>query len=518
MFGFNRLHQVKALFILAALALAGSAAVQADTKTDYTAYPKLDFQTFIQESIDKDPQFNQALQTYLKVKYAKISVQSMAAWTLGAGAGAIRTESTSGSSFEPQSIDTMTYELSVQKLFLETGTFAKLSHHNGLVDLVHDLNPAAAAIFGNAFNFQTETSNPVYTLSVVQPLLKNAFGLADRFPLVAAELQVRAAETDVYEAWEKRLSVLATTYLDWSIAYEAVLAYQDIVKEFNRLEGNIMRKVRAGVEERTELLRTRENRLRYQSQLVEAEGLYKNLLVQITYLRTGQAMPLSEVPRLRPQPKIDLEESRFGVQGPEDPQVAQNRLLRKLEILQQQTEEQIKVAENAHLPSLDLVGEMTLKGRTNDHSGGYGEDVTKKDYSIMLQAQYPLGAEQARGDLGQARAGREELERSLQDARRTLTLNLIKLDENIRNLRQVLALNTEQQQVAEEKLELDRKNYRIGRLDTFYLIDSGNNLTNALLQRLRTQILLQRMVITYLALSDQLLEHFPEVKRRLRAE
>lgn len=512
------LNQEKSILVALALLLTTGLSGQAETKTDYTAYPELSFQAFIQESIDKDPQFNLALQTYLKAKYAKLSTQSMAAWTLGAGGGVLRSESTSDSSFEPGSIDTMTYEVSVQKLFLETGTFAKLSHGNNLLTFDYALDPSLTGMFGTAFDFNTETSNPGYTLSVVQPLLKNAFGLADRFPVIAAELQLKAAKTDVYEAWENRLSYLSTTYLDWTIAYEAVLAYRDIVGEFKRLEGNIQRKVRAGVEERTELLRTRENRLRFQGQLAEAESTYRNLLVEIAFLRTGQAQPLSAVSQLRPQQKIDLPDKRFGIAGPDDPQVAKNRLLERLEILKQQAEEQIKVAENAHLPSLDLVGEMTLKGRTNDHSGGYAENITKNDYSVMLQAQYPLGVEQARGELGQARAGRDELDRSLQDTRRTLTLNLVKLDENLRNLREVLALNTEQLQVTEEKLKLDQKNYRIGRLDTFLLIDSGNNVTNALLQKLRTQILLQRTVVAYLALSDQLLERFPEVKSRLDGE
>ncbi len=509
-------------------AAAGRAWAQTQTQTDYSAYEQLPCSQFISETLTRDPGFNQALQTYLQAKYARVSARAMAAWTLGASAGVVHSESTSGISFEPETVDVRTYELSVQKLFLETGSRLTLSHANSLSRLAYaasepyvlDLGPGMAPLvldFGGLADTSPETSTPNIAVSLVQPLIRNAFGLADRFPLQAASLQTEAAELDAQEAWENRIAELYNAYFSWAAAYENVRAFQEIVMDLQRLLDQVERKVQAGVAERTDLLRTQENILQTRSQLIQAEGNFKNETVRIAYLRAGRDVAPGDIPRVRPILESGLQPDPADAEAPEAERVDRLRLLRKLDLLHRQLEDRIAVAENSRLPSLDLVGNLTWKGRADDAGGGYGE-INRKDYSVLLQAQYPLGAEQGRGETGQAQAGLAELERSREATRRDLTLSLVQMEESLRNLRDVLALNREQEASAAEKLQLDERNYRIGRLDTFYLIDSTNNLTQARLQRIQTQIQLQRMLVAYRSLADQLLARFPEVVQALQGE
>ena len=67
----------------------------------------------------------------------------------------------------------------------------------------------------------------------------------------------------------------------------------------------------------------------------------------------------------------------------------------------------------------------------------------------------------------------------------------------------------------EEKLKLDTRNYKIGRLDTRYLIDSRNTLTNVRLQKVQAEIELKQLAVDYLSTTDTMLKRFPDVVKRI---
>ena len=482
-------------------------------KIDFTPHQELSCEKFISEAIAQDPEFIKMLQSYLKARYAKISSQAIAAWTLQADGGWIHTESASGSFLEPEAITAYTYAAGLQKLFLETGTRLSLRHENSFSQFEYSSN-AATSPFATTFNHPDKTSAPVLSAVLIQPLLKNAFGLADRYPVESAELQRQAAAADVREAWENRLAALYDAYFSWLAAYENVRAYQAVVSDLLYLQAQIARKVKVQVSEETDWLRTHENVLRNQAQLTQAEGSFINASVNIAFLRTGKVIAPDAMPKLKPSLDEPPLQYNHDFSPAAHPRVSDLRLMRKLHLLKLQMEKKAAVAAKNQLPDLELVGSAALKGRAENHSGGF-DHLNKKDYSIMLQVSYPLGKEQARGELGQAQAGIQEMEQSLISTEQSLSLALFQVFENIQRYRQVLSLNEKQADSSRKKLKLDQNKYRIGRLDTFYLIDSQNDLTNARLQKVQTWIQLQRLRIQYLNLADRLLSQFPELDKRL---
>jgi len=68
----------------------------------------------------------------------------------------------------------------------------------------------------------------------------------------------------------------------------------------------------------------------------------------------------------------------------------------------------------------------------------------------MLQASYLLGLEKARGELRQAEAGIEEVNLSITDFIQSIILALFQIEQNIRGLREVEALQKEQLSNARE--------------------------------------------------------------------
>ena len=58
----------------------------------------------------------------------------------------------------------------------------------------------------------------------------------------------------------------------------------------------------------------------------------------------------------------------------------------------------------------------------------------------------------------------------------------------------------------------------MGRLDTRYLIDSRNTLTNVRLKKVQTEIELNQLYIDYLSTADKMLKQFPDVMKRIEVK
>ncbi|MCD4813920.1 TolC family protein [bacterium] len=459
----------------------------------------VDQKTFVEQALAKDPEFVTALQQYLQYKYSAVSSQEIADWTLGASATLNHYEAT-GSSVNSADSDSVSYELSLQKLFMPSGTRMSVAHSNTLAE--------SESVIGTA-----ESSSPKITFSVTQPLLKNAFGLSDRYPVVVAEIQKKSAYDDALEAWEGRIVELEKAYLDWCNAYENVKAYQAIIKELTKLERSVRRKFKAGVSDEKDMVQTEENLLRYQSLLIQTETSYMNETWNIAYLQAGQAVRDKNALNIRP----DLKTRQVDGLKPVDEKAIKNlRLVKKLELLKEQQLYQKKVADNSALPSLDLIGSYGVKGEEADFNGGYAAISDKQDYTVMLQASMPLGGYKATGDKGQADAALNEINASIVNTVRSMDLSINQMAANIAMMEETLAIQEKLVKKAERKLILDNRNYEIGRLDIYYLIDTQNGLTNARLDYIKNKIQLDQLKIEYLAITDKLVLRYSDLLKQLQ--
>lgn len=500
---FYMLLSVTCLFVTSTLQAA----------SDYSDYQEISCQSFIQQTIQNDPQFKHDLQTYLKAKYRKLSVSAIAAWTFTAQSGIVHNESITGSMLEPDKVDAVAYNISLQKLLPASGTGIRLSHENMLSELEFNQN-GNSNMFADLFQQPEETSTPSFTLQIIQPLLKNSFGLAGRYPLESAELQRQAAWLDVREAWENRLQALMTIYLDWVVAYENMSALKEIMEELKRLEKLVQRKVNTGMAERADWLKTKDNLLRYEKQLLQATMNFKNISIQINILRKAPGTILSAWPKIKPQ----FINSNAGFSTPvvndADLRISQLRVMGKLKLIERQLIQKNTIAQNARLPQLDIIGSLSLKGQAVNLGGGYA-DINEKDYSLFLKASYPLGRVKAKADMLIIASEQEEVRQALREAKQALSLGLLQTRENIRDLDLLLEVMRQQYKYAEEKMNIDGRNYKMGRLDTYYLIDSRNSLTTIRLQLIQSRIRLSKLKLSYMAIRDLLLPQYPDLCQRL---
>ena len=141
-----------------------------------------------------------------------------------------------------------------------------------------------------------------------------------------------------------------------------MIALQEIVADLKQMERQVKRKVGAKVSEKTDFLLTRDTVLNYQGQLIQAEGDFINSSLNITSLRLGRPVTSQDIKKIKPKTGEAILRPEQDIHYNNLPDVSQLRLVRQLKILGIQLNENIRVAKNARLPSVDLVGDYTQKG------------------------------------------------------------------------------------------------------------------------------------------------------------
>lgn len=458
---------------------------------------------FVNSTIQHDPTFVQDLQDYLSATYNTLTRQAVRDWVLAGDVNYERGTEPSGLLIGNQNTEAFSYGVGVEKLFLNSGTRINLTHEQNLS--TGRLNTATLET--------TRSSETKVALSITQPLIKNAFGLADRFPIQSARLQAQAAYLDVLEAWENRVLALEKIYLDWMMANQTKLAYQAIVADLETLVRQIKEKYRLRVADEKDLIQAESNLLNYQNRLLQASTNLTNqsLLIAVLSRPAIDWQQLNKITVLPDRPAVLNHTDQVAEIGSVD----ELRLLGKLKLLKQEQELAKNVAQQSITPAVDLTGRYALQGEDDQIGESYRKLGQNYEVSLGLQAALPLGASAARGELGQADAALEKIQATTDLSRRTLKVTLDQLRTQIISNKQVLMIQNQLVEKSQKNLELEKEDYAIGRRDISYLIDAQNNLTTAKLAVIRQTIELEQLRLDYLAMSDQLLTNYPALLQRI---
>ena len=182
----------KTFYLIATAVLLQSFALALDTLT---------LDKFITTAIQKNPRYQISAQEYLIALEQNKSVRSLEDWNLVANG--VFTESTASSAnpFSPTYQKVASYSLSAKRYFTPTGTEIKLEHSNTRMESKYA--PISIPGMGNISIFP---SSPYYlsdlSLSISQPLLRNAFGLASKNALKISDQSLKLAEIKLSEDWE----------------------------------------------------------------------------------------------------------------------------------------------------------------------------------------------------------------------------------------------------------------------------------------------------------------------------
>ncbi|MFH1684345.1 MAG: TolC family protein, partial [Candidatus Margulisiibacteriota bacterium] len=239
--------------IIAVLIIAGAA--RAGT---------LSLDSFIKTAIENNPSYKISAEEYLIAIEANKSAKSLEDWNLVASGVFQEANPAQMTSLSASYKKTASYSVGLNKYVARTGTAISLEHSNARV--AADYSSAATA-----FN----PASPYYvsslSLSISQPLFKNAFGLATRNALQLSDYSLELAQLKLSEDWEDFITSLKADYLTWQKCHLNLAVYQDKVKTVENQIDLVKKQLRYGLSENLDLVQIEQKLQAYKIMLEQAK-------------------------------------------------------------------------------------------------------------------------------------------------------------------------------------------------------------------------------------------------------
>jgi outer membrane protein TolC len=412
-----------------------------------------------------------------------------------------RTPSTSAlSGRETVNVDARSANVHLTKRF-RTGTVATIDFLNERLDT------------NNVFTSLRPQYVPELTFSVLQPLLRD-FGWNFSYLVVRGAEQLADAARFQFEA---RLADFVVEVIDayWSVvrARENLEVQRESKALADRTVEENEARVRVGLLPPVAVLEARADAKAREEQVLIAENdlaLARQRLAQLVFYRPADTF----VPRtLEPVEEASAEEvavevdEGLGAALAARPEVEASARQVQVQLLNE------RIAENALLPRLDLIGSYGVNGLSGTtrvvpsvtpRAGGncvaqadggflctspFGgpaseayDRLTSNDfrsYSFGLQFQVPLSNASARAQYAQTRIARTQAELNHRDLLSRVTLEVRQTASDVLTSRQRIDTSRVARELAEENLRNQEKRHEVGMATTKDLLDFQTRLTQA---------------------------------------
>jgi outer membrane protein TolC len=379
---------------------------------------------------------------------------------------------------------------SLQKKFWKTGGRLSASYSSAYADqdyrTLYSGNPS-------------ELFRQQLSLTYSYPLLRNKSGILDRLEYELAAYAVDFTEIRSKENQEDFLLNIGFGFLDWAFLEEQLKINEERLRLAEEQLASSRDKFDAHSIDKVDVFR-QEDALRIGKQnVVLSQSQVSAKLTELAVI--SQSPQLSESkPEYDLYSFISLEEVEWAIGQLDN----DSRLLKAFKVLADQLTLKMQGLSNQTKPQLDLnLGTVLIE---DDESWGKSFGVDNPSVLVGLQFTYPLGNHTSKADIRKS-----ELElQQLRAERRTVFLGLESSIRSIligiKEMENVLRLNVDQIESAENRTLEEIKVYEQGRGDMTFVIQSQDNEANARLTYLQNAVAYHKLVLQYWALRDQLLD------------
>lgn len=253
------------------------------------------------------------------------------------------------------------------------------------------------SFFTGAVDGDLNVFNPSVTIEVSQPLLRNFFGMLDRYPIKDAEYALSIAN---YQRRLNDISVMTSyqkMYYEW-ILYQKVVEYMVIIiKDAKQFEAQTRRRLVNGLVDNDTYQNAKRQTFLYEDSYNEYINVLDDIKENINYFIPLDSIEpdynawssfLEVATNVKSIQRLPFGESVYG-------QIAHNEKIRAEYIL--------SAMKNNNLPNLELVGQVGLSGtNTQNYFNSFGS-ATNVEYFAGLRFSYPIGNRETKAQLENAR-------------------------------------------------------------------------------------------------------------------
>jgi len=358
---------------------------------------------------------------------------------------------------------TRTYNanLGVSRRILQSGT--TLNAGVGYVQ-----NQYNAEINGYRVN---DTYRPSYYIGFSQSVLKNAFGVVDRFSRNDAEMKLAIEKLQQQENDKISLNAYRKLYFTWIEYAETLSLLKESIRNARVLYNQVQRKFRTGLSDNDDVQNAADTVLQYQIS-------YQNTLAAYNAVEK-QLRIFFDVAKYRPD--SGEFERYFGIStGSEYTQVPfeNTRNAEIYRLTKKNYAYSQSVAENRLLPELNIVGQYTRQSQDQRFSDAV-QSMNDSDYYIGFTVTYPIGNTESRSAVRESELAVMEVNHEFDITRNEYRKSLQSIIQYAAGLKNMISLTEQRIRVLESKYRTEQAKYRQARLDLNYLITTANNVTSS---------------------------------------
>lgn len=418
-------------------------------------------------------------------------------WVVTADPRYSHEEHSQGNLLIPETSDQYRLDAAVERLFWGNGSRVSIGYDYTRVDQTFR---APVGVF--------DQHNNGVTLTYTVPLLKNRGGVVSRLEYELQGYNVDLAKVTSRENQERFLEGLGARFLDWVLLTErrriAASRLSLAEEELRRTE----RKRRARLVVEVDVLRARDEVVSARQRLRQVESewraLQAELAVEARDASLRNAMPRFDLYALATLP--DLEQASRKLDE-------RSRLLHAIDLQLARTSHLETGLREEEKPELDLALSSGLLGEDERFSDSL--DFNEPRYSVGLRFRYPLGQRTAKADVAKARLQYRQLKEERASVAVQLEAELNNLLVQLHELREVLALNREQIDVARRRTREELRRYEQGRSELTFVIQSRDSEQIAHLSYASNATVYQKLLLRYASLMDSLLDELDRDPTRL---
>jgi outer membrane protein TolC len=336
------------------------------------------------------------------------------------------------------------------------------------------------------------------TMSYTQPLLENFAGRLDRLIYELSDYSIDFTGVQALENQEDFLLDVAIQYMSWVQLAESVRISRERLKLALQMLEQTEKRFRSNLVDRVEVLRSDDEVKRAEQTLLLFESRYRAKQAELAVLAQSDDIK-SESPSF---PLYSLEELPT-LEGASSALKQQSRILNTFDILKEQLLYERGGLVEEKRPELNLTVAGGIFGRNEDLGDSVSE--LRPDVTVSLLYFTPLGNRSVKAEIEQIDIEIRQLEEDRRNVEINLEARLRNLYIQIVELVDVLSLNKEQLEIAEEKTNEEVKLYNQGRGDLTFVIQSRDSQWISWLAYANNAANYHSLLLQYHALLDELL-------------
>ncbi|MEJ5362528.1 MAG: TolC family protein [Spirochaetota bacterium] len=334
---------------------------------------------------------------------------------------------------------------------------------------------------------------PSITATITQPLLKNAFGIIDRYGKNSAAMKLEIQKLQQLQDDQSVLNYYKKLYFSWVLYKQALDIWQESISNARSLVDSVQRKARAGLAENDDVQRAASSLLSYEAQYKQYEITYKSICDELSLYCDKSIVPQINDMNI-------MFDSIVSARFTEVPfeQTRSWLIVKKNMDVMQYT---IKVADNSTLPQMNLILSASRKNYSDQHREALSK-LPDTDYSVGVEFSYPLGNHDADAQLKDYELSLKELEYNLLITQNSYYKSLRAIIQSLNGYKELIATHNKNLQALISQRKTEQKKYEQARLDLQYLINTENSIAMEKLTLLQLKVGLVSYYIDYKDLTE----------------